>query len=409
MQLMQRAVQLATATAVFCATLGHARGQQIDPPRPGQDAISVLPAQSPSRLSVRAGSDVGAYADSDHVYVLTPSVSGEVADPIAGWSVGGQYLVDAVSAASVDIVSTASRRWQEIRQAGTLDASYKPGALGVAASGTVSVEPDYAAWSAGAAATQDVLDQNATLFLALRHGHDVAGRTGTPFSVFARRLDRESAEAAFTFVVDRSTIASFVFDAVIEHGDPSKPYRYVPLFAPGTSVALGASVDDVNRLRVSARPLEQLPLSRDRFALSFRLAHRFSASTLRFDQRLYADTWALAATTSDGRYLIDLGRRVELGPHVRVHAQDAVAFWQRAYVLRPGYDYPALRTGDRELGPLVGVTLGWTFRFGLGGASNPSAWQLGWDMNLTETRYLDDLYIKNRLSALGVVSIEAQL
>jgi hypothetical protein len=30
-------------------------------------------------------------------------------------------------------------------------------------------------------------------------------------------------------------------------------------------------------------------------------------------------------------------------------------------------------------------------------------------MNVTETRYLDDLYLKGRLSALGVVSLEAQL
>ena len=178
---------------------------------------------------------------------------------------------------------------------------------------------------------------------------------------------------------------------------------------PVRSWRRGASVDEVNRLRVSARPLEKLPLTRDRFALSFKLAHRFDGSTLRVDERLYADTWALLATSTDGRYLIDLGRRVELGPHLRIHAQSAVSFWQRAYVLQPEHDYPALRTGDRELGSLVGLTLGWTFRFGLGATDNPNAWRLGWDMNLTETRYLDDLYLKRRLSALGVVSFEAQL
>jgi hypothetical protein len=358
---------------------------------------------------VRATSDVGSYADTDHVYVITPSISGTVADPTAGWSVGGQYLLDAVSAASVDIVSTASRRWHEFRHAGTLDASYKPRSFGVSAQGVVSIEPDYQSWTAGAIASQDLFDQNATLLLGFSHGHDVAGRSGTPFSVFARRLDRESIKAGLTLVLDRATLAWFVLDTVVEHGDASKPYRYIPLFAPGTAVANGASVAEVNRLRVSARPLEQLPLARDRFALSLRLAHRFGVSTLRLDERLYADSWALAATSTDARYLLDLGRRFELGPHLRVHAQKAVNFWQRAYVLRSGFDYPALRTGDRELGPLVGLTCGWTFRVGLAERTNPRAWSLGLDLNLTETRYLDDLYVRGRLSALGVVSLEAQL
>jgi hypothetical protein len=413
MQLTRHRSRLAAVTLAVFAMLGTARGQHLGQPGSSAAADEAAATPEPSaavpELSVRASSDVGAYADSDHVYVLTPSVSATVAKPIAGWSVGGQYLLDVVSAASVDIVSTASRHWQEVRQAGTFDGSYKPGTFGVAAAGVYSTEPDYQSWTAGGSVTQDLLDQNATLLFGFSHGHDVAGRSGTHFSVFARRLDRESMKAGLTLVLDPSTIASFMVDGVVEHGDPSKPYRYIPLFAPGTAVPLGASIEQVTALRVSARPLEQLPLSRDRFALSLRIAHRFSASTLRVDERLYADSWALAATSTDARYLLDLGRRVELGPHLRVHAQTAASFWQRAYILRPGFDYPALRTGDRELGPLVGMTVGWTFRFGLGPASNPNEWRLGWDMNLSETRYLDDLYITGRLSALGVLSLEAQL
>jgi hypothetical protein len=335
----------------------HAQAPSVTPPSATQDS-----ADASGKLSVRAASDVAAYADSDHVFVLTPSMSATIAKPTAGWSVGGQYLVDVVSAASVDIVSTASRNWREVRQAGALDASYKPGAFGVAAHGALSVEPDYVGWTAGATASHDLLDQNVSLLLGLSHGHDVAGRTGTAFSVFSRKLDVEGLKAGATLVLDAATLATFVFDGGVEHGDPSKPYRYVPLFAPGVVVSRGASIDQVNALRVSVRPLEQLPLQRDRFSITAGLLHRFDASTLRVEERLYADTWAMFASTSDARFLFDLGDIFELGPHLRVHAQNAVNFWQRAYVLRPGYDVPALRTGDRELGPLVGTTLGMTLR-----------------------------------------------
>ncbi len=210
-------------------------------------------------------------------------------------------------------------------------------------------------------------------------------------------------------MLSRSSIATFVGDVVLENGDQSKPYRYIPLFAPGTSVPVGASVDLVNQLRVSERPLEQLPLSRQRYALTGRIAHRFPAATLRVDERLYVDSWLLAATTTDARYLFDPSRRVEHGPHLRFHAQNAVSFWQRAYVFGPGYDYPALRAGDRELGPLVSATGGWTFQVSIGSASNPEPWVLGFDLNATWTQYLDDIYLTQRFSTYGGARLEKGL
>jgi hypothetical protein len=263
--------------------------------------------------------------------------------------------------------------------------------------------------TAGGAVTKDLFDKRFTLLGGYSYGHDVGGRTGTAFSIFSRTLDRHGFKLGGTFVVNKQTVASLVLDTIFERGDPSKPYRYVPLFAPGTAVPRGASPELVAQLRVSARPLEQLPLSRDRVALSGRIAYRFDPATLRVDERLYADSWALFATTTDARYLVDLGRRVELGPHVRFHAQKAVNFWQRAYTLQPGFDYPALRTGDRELGPLLNLTGGGSFRWKLGRAEHPESWILGVDANVTSTQYLDDIYLTSRLSAIAALSLEVEL
>src|ERR1019366_1523927 len=152
-----------------------------------------------------------------------------------------------------------------------------------------------------------------------------------------------------------------------------------------------------------------LPLSRQRYGLTMRLAHRFSHATLRLDERLYVDSWTMKATTTDARYLVDLGPRVETGPHARLHAQTAVDFWQRAYTFGPGFEVPALRTGDREVGPLVNVTGGWTGRFGIGSDATPTSWVLGFDLNVTSTQYLDDLYVTARTSVLGGVTLETDL
>jgi hypothetical protein len=167
LQLGRWRLRAAVATVIGAATLaGSARAQE---------------AKRESTVDEHVAFEYGQYADTDHVFVETPSVSGTVSDPIKGWSVGGQYLVDVVSAASVDIVSTASRRWNEVRQEGGLQASYKPQALGAQASATISDEPDYLSLSAGGAITQDLANKNVTWLFGYAYGHDVAGRTGTPF------------------------------------------------------------------------------------------------------------------------------------------------------------------------------------------------------------------------------------
>src|ERR1019366_9001004 len=117
--------------------------------------------------------------------------------------------------------------------------------------------------------------------------------------VFSREVNRGSFQGGVSWVVNPTTLASVLADVVIENGDQSKPYRYIPMFTPSVAAQAqnGASFDWVTAHRLPERPLEQLPLSRRRFAVSARLAHRFESSTIKLDERFYADTWALVAST----------------------------------------------------------------------------------------------------------------
>ena len=384
---------------------GHPRAElHIGRDGAGDHATSV----SKKHLQVTASSEIGAYVDSDNVFVVTPTIAGSIGDELKGWHVSGRYLVDVVSAASADVVSTASPPFTEVRHAGTLEGTYKPRSFGITGNAAVSFEPDYASVLGGVSLTKDLLDKALTLTFGYSHLHDIAGRTGTPFSVFSRVLDRDAIKLGTTIVASRSTLVSIVTDFMIEYGDPSKPYRYVPMFAPGTDVPRGASIDLVTQLRLPARVLEQLPLRRDRLALSAGFSHRFRHSTLRMDEMLYADTWDLKATTTDARWLFDVGRRFEIGPHLRFYGQTSVSFWQLAYTLS-GNDVPSLRTGNRELGPLLNFTGGGSARAAIGRHKDPRAWVLGIDANVTSTQYLDDIYLTNRFSFVGSVSLEAAL
>lgn len=366
------------------------------------------------------GLEFAGYQDSDNVSVLTPSINGSI-ENVSGASLNASYLVDIVSAASADIVSTASNRWQEVRQAGGLGAQYKPHDLGFGVGGSVSSEDDYLSYGFFATAIKDFDEKNWTLNLGYGYSHDTAGRCGdngqcTPFSVFSRELERNSINAGISWVVDRASLASITTDLILESGDQSKVYRYIPMFAPNVAgtVPLGASVAFVNAARLPERPLEQLPLERHRFAVTARYAHRLESSTLRLEERIYDDDWGVIASSSDARWIFDLGKRFALWPHARFHVQKSVSFWERAYISGPGsangdaFNLPLYRTGDRELGPLWTAEGGGGIRWYLGSDAEPRAWQLGLTVDAMYSSYLDDLYITGRAGYLGAMTLAVE-
>jgi hypothetical protein len=377
---------------------------------PGQNEVQDTSSKS-------ASVEFAAYNDSDHVTVYTPSVRIGI-DNVSGASLDGTYLVDVVSAASADIVSTASSRWEEVRQAGTLSAQYKPHDFGVSLGGSISSEPDYLSYGAYATVVKEFAEKNLTATFGYGFGHDTIGRCGaggacTPFSVFSRTLQRGSFNAGLAWVVDRASLASLAMDVVIENGDQSKPYRYIPMFSPqiAPTVPKGASIDFVNTNRLPERPLEQLPLERHRLALTARYAHRLETSTIRLEERVYDDDWGLVASSTDGRWIFDLGRRFAVWPHVRFHGQTSVSFWQLAYVSgsATGWNLPEYRTGDRELGPLVTFEGGAGVRWYLGSSAEPEKLMLQLTADWMSTSFLNDLYLTSRTAMLGALGFQGQL
>ena len=435
MQLTARLVAALASIAIVLAT-GHAHAQPEEPAAPPQQPTTPAPPEQPAEpaqpveptppstepaqpaqpattkpennLVAKGSLSVAGYLDTVATTVLTPSIGGSVENPIAGWGINGRYLLDVVSAASPDIVSTASPPFKELRQGGTLGGRYKPGNFGVGGSFNASYSPDYLALSGSLQLTEDLNDKNLTLFQSYSYGHDTIGRARVPFSTFSRSLDTHAVTLGLSSVVNSALVLGFSADAIFEDGDQSKPYRYIPMFsrADAARIQPGASVDTIADLRIQARPLEQLPLSRQRFAGTGRLAWRFDRSTLRVEQRGYADSWGLGAATTDARYFIDTSERVSIWPHVRFHVQNAVSFWQRVYGIDGYRALPALRTSDRELGPLWTAGFGGGLRLALGRAGRVD--DIVWTTTLDGfyTSFSDTIYVTERLSGLLTTGLE---
>lgn len=393
-----------------CCVRGEAFAQQTAPvPPPATEAAAPTPVVATART------EFSAYTDTDTVTVFTPAAAAAVTDPTRGWSASGRYLADIVSAASVDIVSTASRRWSEVRHAAGVGAGYKPDTVGVRLDAGFSTEPDYRSLNAGGRLLLDLADKTANPVLGYTFGHDTAGRTGTPFSVYSQELQRHSFDAGIELILGRGTVAFLGVNAILERGDQKKPYRFLPVFAPGVApgIPAGASLALVNQARLPGRMAERTPDARNRFAVSARLARRFSRSTLLVSERLYADDWGLFATTSDAQYIQEVGKRFLAWVHLRGHLQSGVSFWERAYTAEPGtgdtFSAPVYRTGDRELSPFFAGTVGAGARWNFGSAARPTAWGLALQADVVATNYFDALYLESRLAQISILQLEVEL
>jgi hypothetical protein len=385
------------------------------------DASVCRPEQPPefppeAKIHTLLGLGTSAYTDTNGVNVLTPAVNAAIGSPERGWNVAASYLVDVISAASPDTVSTASPRFHESRHQVTADGGYKLGVVLAQLRSKVSTEPDCFSITGGGALSLDLNDKLVIPRIGYAHRHDRIGVRDTPFSELERPLSVNDFEAGVSFVLSPTTI--LVSGATLEtmRGDPSNPYRFVPLFAPDVAPAIprGASGDLVNAVRLPFRPREQLPTERDRFALAARIHHRFPSATIRVEERVYADTWGIKASTTDARYVHDFGERLGIGPHLRLHGQSAASFYQLAYVAaadtaRAASTLPLYRTTARELSPMIALTAGASARVLLTSETAETRLSLVLSSDVMHSHYFESLFVTTRTAFYSTLGFEAEL
>lgn len=377
-----------------------------------QEEIAACLPSDRKPLVVHIAIDMSAYTDTVAVNVLTPAIRGSIVSPTAGWNVGGSYLVDVVSAASPDVVSTASRHFNDVRHAASLNGGYKPGRFGAALYGSVSSESDYISRTLGASVSGDFVDKQVTPNLGYSYTWDTIGRAGVDYDVYSKPFDIHDFTLGTTFVLTQTSVLVAGAQISLENGDQSKPYRHVPIFEPGISVPIGASPEQVNANRLAAKPLEQLPLDRQRYAVSGRYVARMRGNaTFRLEERLYQDTWGIKGTTTDFKYMIDVSPRFRIWPHIHVHAQTGTSFYNRIYGATLNSDgsatVPRFRTTDRELSPMLGFTGGGGARFALTDPKGSFQLALFSTADALYNQYINSLFIRNRLAIYGTLGLEA--
>lgn len=330
-------LQLIAGAVGLGAVAAAAAPAAADPERTDDDAAAAPgPAATETASSVTATART--YVDDDHVTVWSPAADVRFALGDRGWYQVGA-TIDAISAASVDVVTAASPvEVSELRVELDGRASWRlrPG-LDAIAGAVVSEEHDHAGVRGDVGARASIADDNATVEVRLTGGFDRTSDVTDP--TFVGHRTSVGALATVAQVVDRRTIVDATLELERSDGWHGSPYRRVPIEDPAMPVA--------------AFVREATPALRQAVAASVRgrraLGERWFAQA---SVRGYVDDWAMASATGEVALRRQLGARALLGASVRGYRQGGADFYAAHYLAADGA-IPTLRSRDRALGPMA--------------------------------------------------------
>ena len=329
------------------------------------------PSRPPrAELSLHAGY----YADTDRVSVWNPSVRARV--PVSRRvAIAAGYGLDIISAASVDVVASASRsleRRLEVTAGAQVAASDR---VSVGASARASREPDYASDGATLTLDHETEARDRALHVELRGRRDQVGpgwTLQTPADLYAT-----TTAASLTQVLDARTLLRVGLQADVLAGLQSSVYRYVPV--------------------AGAWYPEHLPELRVRGTGTARLQRSLTPSLAAFaEYGLTADTWGLLAHAGE------LGLRWEPSPwalielRVKASSQRATRFYQGTYEALTQY-----RTRDRLLGGMSTLWPSAMVRFTWPAWPAPPNWELGLRAHWIHQDFDDYVPLRARDAGVG--------
>lgn len=292
----------------------------------------------------------GYYADNDRVSVWNPSLRARV--PLSRRvTASAGYGLDIISAASVDVVASASRVLERRHETSAGVQVALDDRTTVGAVGRDSREPDYLSDGLSLTLDRESESRDTALHLELRGRWD---RVGPGWTLPERAtLGSGVAAASLTRVIDRRTLLRVGIQADVLSGLQSSVYRYVPVGEQWFP--------------------ERVPELRVRGAATVRLQHSLRPTlAVLAEYGLTTDTWGLVA------HVGEVGLRWEPAPwamvelRARAALQRGADFYQGRYASLSGW-----RTRDRLLGGMATLWPQASVRFMWPAWPAPPTWELG--------------------------------
>lgn len=265
-----------------------------------------------------------------------------VADKVA---VHANYYVDEVSAASIDVLVSASP-YSEERTEKSVGVDYLHGKAIYSLSYANSEENDFEANSVHFDMSQDFFGDLTTLSFGYSKGWDEVFRSDD--NTFAEEADRQHFRINVSQILTRNLRASLGHELITDEGYLNNPYRSVRYLTSGGNY--------------SFEP-ERYPETRTSEATSLRLSYYLPwRAGLHGEYRLYNDSWGIDANSWQLKLIQPLGGKWTLEGRYRAYQQGQADFYADLFPFQNAQNFLAR---DKELSEfsstVVGVGIGFEF------------------------------------------------
>lgn len=257
-------------------------------------------------------------------------------------SLSGNYYVDTVSSASIDVVTQASE-YSEERTETSFGVDYLRGDTTMSLGFTTSDESDYQADTVNVGVSQEVFGGLTTVSMGYARGSDDVSERG---STWSDTSDHWRYRLGLSQVLTRNLVMNVDYEAMADEGYLNNPYRQVRYADPDS--ATGYSYQD-----------EVYPRTRDSNAVAVRAKYYLPyRAAVTGGYRYFNDSWGIGASTWELGYTHPRNRwTYDVG--YRYYTQDAADFYSDLF---PYADAQNFLARDKELSTFTSHAL----RFGVG-------------------------------------------
>ncbi len=255
-------------------------------------------------------------------------------------SVWGNYLVDMISGASIDVEARASEYTEERTELGAgLD--YLHGKTMMSAFYVNSSENDYEANTAGLSISQDFFGDLTTLGISYSRGWDTITRTGD--ELFEEELERQNFGVSLSQILTKSLLINLNYESVTEEGFLQSAYREVRFLDPNE--ALGYGFDPAVHPRTKTTSAVAV---RAMYYLPYR-------ASLKGEYRHYSDSWGVSGWNVEAGYVHPFARGLTAEVRLRYYQQSEADFYSDLFERQGAQNF---MSRDKELSSFTTTTVG---------------------------------------------------
>jgi opacity protein-like surface antigen len=268
------------------------------------------------------------------------------------FSFWGNYYVDMISSASIDVVTTASPYTEE-RKEFSAGVDYLHGKTSMGASYTNSEESDYSANAARFSINHDFFGDLTNVGITYARGWNEVRRNGD--DLFLEEATTQSYRLDVSQILTKNLIINMNYEGVTDEGFLNNPYRQIRYLDPTSARGYSFELENYPRTRTSSA-----------FALRgmYFLPYRASA---RAEFRTYSDTWGIKGWNAELGYVHPITDKLMIEAKYRYYTQTRADFYEDIFPYSQSQNFMAR---DKELASYqnhtVGAGISYEFNLGWG-------------------------------------------